>query len=228
MKKAWNKKNILTWVAFAVLMVAPWLVFLQPSPSSHDKNTINPYPEPKDPAASHIQKASDHYFYREFSKSAEHYRAAIAIYETRKDTHRVAITYNSLGDLFVWANDPVEAQNNYLLAAEHHAKIVDPLGQADSLKKLADMYMKKENYPEAEKWYVQSLGLITQGKPNRVLASVHEGMGHLYWKSDRIPEAVAAFTEARQTFAALNYHMGVEHMTGVLNRLNRMPNAPAY
>jgi len=233
MKQLWNKKSALLWIGFALLVAMPFLIIYQRPPSVPQvDNTINPYPEPKDPAALHIQKASEHYFYREFEKAAENYRKAIAIYEERRDTHRVATTYNSLGDLYVWAGETEEAHKNYLLAAEQHAKIVDALGQADSLKKLASMYMKLENYPEAEEWYTQSLGLLTQSKPNRVLGSVHEGMGHLYWKSDRLPQALASFTQARDTFAALNYHLGVKHMTGVIDRLkraqNHLPEPPVF
>jgi hypothetical protein len=48
-------------------------------------------------------------------------------------------------------------------------------------------------------------------------------MGHMYWKANRIPKAIDSFTHARSTFAALHYNMGVKHMTGVLNRLNKLP-----
>ena len=225
MKRFWNKKNVLLVIGFALLVAMPFLIINEKRLPMLTDNTINPYPEPEDIAASFIQKASENYFYREFPQAADNYHKAIAIYEQRKDVHRVATTYNSLADLYVWAREPEEAEKHYLLAAQYHAQIADLLGQAGSIKELADLHMKLEHFQEAEKRYSESLNLLKDSKPNRVLGSVHEGMGHMYWKENRIPKAIDSFTHARETFAALHYNMGVEHMTGVLNRLNRLPNS---
>jgi tetratricopeptide (TPR) repeat protein len=224
MKRFWNKKKAMLLLGFALLVAMPFLIISEKRLPMLTDNTINPYPEPKDIAAAYIQKASENYFYHEFSKAAENYHKAIAIYEERKDTHHVATTYNSLADLYVWAREPEEAEKHYLLAAQYHAQIPDLLGQADSIKELADLHMKLENFKEAEKRYFESLGLLKNGKANRVMGSIHEGMGHMYWKANRIPMAIDSFTHARDTFAALQYNLGVEHMTHVLNRLNKLPN----
>ena len=224
MKKFWNKKGLMLLAGFALLVAMPFLIISKKSLPMLTDNTINPYPAPKDIASSYIQKASENYFYREFPQAADNYRKALAIYEDRKDTHHVATTYNSLADLYVWANEPEEAEKHYLLASQHHAKIDDRLGQADSPKDLADLHMKKENFEVAEKWYTESLGILKNGKPNRVLGGVYESIGHLYWKSDRIPKAIDSFTHARENYNALNYQMGVGHMTNVLNRLKKIPN----
>lgn len=209
---------------FALLVAMPFLIIKEKRLPMLTDPTINPYPEPKDIAASYIQKASENYFYREFPQAADNYHKAIAIYEERKDVHRVATTYNLLADLYAWAKEPEEAEKHYLVAAQYHAQTANLLGQADSIKELADLHMKNENFQEAEKRYSESLNLLKDGKPNRVLGSVHEGMGHMYWKANRIPKAIDSFTHARDTFAALHYNMGVKHMMGVLNRLNRLPN----
>lgn len=211
-------------LGFALLVAMPFLIISEkPLPMLTD-NTINPYPEPKDIAAAYIQKASENYYYHEFSKGAENYHKAIAIYEERKDMHHVATTYSSLADLYVLAREPEEAEKHYLLAAQYHAQIPDLLGQADAIKELADLHMKLENFKEAERRYSESLDLLKDGKANRVVGSIHEGMGHMYWKANRIPMAIDSFTHARDTFAALHYNLGVEHMTHVLNRLNKLPN----
>ena len=224
MKRFWNKKKAMLAMGFALLVAMPFLIInKKPQPMLTD-NTFNPYPEPKDIAASYIQKASENYFYHEFSQAADNYRKAIAIYEEREDMRRVATTYNSLADLYVWAREPEEAETHYLLAAQYHAQIPDLLGQADSIKELADLHMKLEHFEDAEKWYSESLSLLKESKANRVIASIHEGMGHMYWKANRIPLAINSFTHAQDTFAALHYNQGVEHMKHVLNRLNRLPN----
>lgn len=224
MKRFWNKKMAMLLTGFALLVAMPFLIINEKRLPMLADITINPYPEPKDIAASYIQKASENYFYHEFSQASENYRKAIAIYEERKDIHHVATTYKALADLYVWAREPEEAEKHYLLAAQHHARIPDPLGQADSIKELADLHMKLENFQEAEKRYSESLGLLKNGKASRVMGSIHEGMGHMYWKENRIPLAIESFTHARDTFAVLHYNLGVEHMTNVLNRLNKLPN----
>jgi tetratricopeptide (TPR) repeat protein len=222
MNKFWNKKKAMLLAGFALLVAMPLLIITEKRLPMLTDNTINPYPEPKDIAASYIQKASENYFYRDFSQASDNYRKAIAIYEERKDMHHVATTYNSLADLYVWAQEPEEAEKHYLLAAQYHARIPDLLGQADSIKELADLHMKLENFQKAEKRYSESLDLLKGGKANRVLGSIHEGMGHMYWKANRIPMAIDSFTHAQDTFAALHYNLGVEHMTHVLNRLNKL------
>ncbi len=223
MKRSWNKKNALLAIGFALLVALPFLIIKEKPLSMLTDNSINPYPEPEDIAASYIQKASENYFYREFPQAADNYHKAIAIYEQRKDIHHVATTYNALADLYVWAREPEEAEKHYLLAAQYHAQTENLQGQADSIKELADLHMKLEHFQKAEQRYSQSLDLLKSGKPNRVLGSIHEGMGHMYWKANRIPKAIDSFTHARDTFAALHYNLGVEHMTSVLNRLNRIP-----
>ncbi len=223
MKKFWNKKWWMLLAGFALLVAMPFLIIGEKQLPMLTDNTINPYPEPKDIAASYIHKASENYFYREFSQAADNYRKAIAIYEERKDTHHVATTYNSLADLYAWAREPEEAEKNYLLAAQHHAQIANLMGQAESIKELAELHIKLENFQEAEKRYSESLNLLKDGKPNRVLGGIHEGMGHMYWKANRISMAIESFTHARKTFAALHYNLGVEHMTNVLKRLNKSP-----
>lgn len=225
MKKFLNSKKIMLAAGFALLVAMPLLIISEKRLPMLTDDTINPYPEPKDIAASYIQKASENYFYHEFSQAAENYHKAIAIYEERKDIRRVATTYNSLADLYVWAREPEEAEKHYLIAAQYHAKIPDVLGQAASIKELADLHTKLENFQEAEKWYSQSLDLLKHGEANRVLGSIHEGMGHMHWKANHIAKAIDSFTHARDTFATLHYNMGVEHMTHVLKRLNRLPNS---
>lgn len=167
MKKFWNKKKIMLATGFALLVAMPLLIISEKRLPMQADGPLNPYPEPKDIAASYIQKASENYFYHEFSQAAENYHKAIAIYEERKDVHRVATTYNSLADLYVWAHEPEEAEKHYLIAAGYHAKIPDLLGQAESIKELADLHMKLEHFKEAEKWYSESLDLLKNSKANR-------------------------------------------------------------
>ena len=140
----------------------PFLIISEKRLPMLTDNTINPYPEPKDIAAAYIQKASDNYFYHEFSQASENYHKAIAIYEERKDIHHVATTYNSLADLYVQARKPEEAEKHYLLAAQHHARIPDVQGQANSIKELADLHMKLDHFQEAEKRYTESLNLLKE------------------------------------------------------------------
>jgi tetratricopeptide (TPR) repeat protein len=221
MKRFWNKKGLMLFTGFALLVAMPFLIIKEERLPMLTDDTINPYPEPKDIAASYIQKASENYFYREFPQAAENYHKAIAIYEERKDIHRVATTYNSLADLYVWAREPEEAEKNYLLAAQYHAQTDNLMEQANSIKEIADLHAKLEHFKESEKRYSESLNLLKDSKPNRVLGSVYEGMGHMQWKANQIRKAIDSFTHARDTYEALHYNLGVQQITGVLKRLNR-------
>ena len=222
MKRFWNIKGLLLFIGFALLVAMPFLIIQEKQLPMLTDNTINPYPEPKDLAASYIQKASEHYFYREFPQAADNYHKAIALYEERKDIHHVATTYDALGDLYVWAREPEEAEQYYLIAAQRHAQADNLMEQANSIKEIADMHVKYEKFQEAEKRYSQSLDLMKSEKPNRVVGSIHEGMGHMYWKANQIPEAIDSFTHARDTFATLHYNLGIEQMSGIIKRLNRL------
>jgi tetratricopeptide (TPR) repeat protein len=222
MKRFWNIKGLMLFTGFALLVAMPFLIIQEKRLPMLTDPTINPYPEPKDLAASYIQKASEHYFYREFPQAADNYHKAIALYEERKDIHRVATTYNALGDLYVWAREPEEAERFYLIASQHHAQTDNLMEQANSIKEIADLHVKYEKFQDAEKRYSESLDLLKAEKTNRVVGSIHEGMGHMYWKANRLPEAIDSFTLARDTFATLHYNLGIEQMTGVLKRLNRL------
>ncbi len=151
MKRFWNIKGLLLFIGFALLVAMPFLIIQEKQLPMLTDNTLNPYPEPKDLAGSYIQKASEHYFYGEFPQAADNYHKAIALYEERKDIHRVATTYDALGDLYVWAREPEEAEKNYLIAAQHHAQADNLMEQANSIKEIADMHVKHEKFQEAEK-----------------------------------------------------------------------------
>jgi tetratricopeptide (TPR) repeat protein len=224
MKRFWNKKGLMLFAGFALLVAMPFLIIQEKRLPMLTDDTINPYPEPKDIAASYIHKASENYFYREIPQAADNYLKAIAIYEERKDIHHVATTYNSLADLYVWGREPEEAEKYYLISAQYHAQADNLMEQANSIKEIADLHIKMEHFQKAEQRYSESLNLLKDSKPNRVLGSIHEGMGHMYWKANQIPEAIDSFTHARDTFAALHYNLGVQQTTGVLKRLNRLLN----
>lgn len=205
-------------VGFAILAILPFAIVREPVPLGKN-DTINPFPELADPAAAYIQKASDNYFYREFDQAAQNYQKAIALYEERGNRALVAKTYESLGDLHVWGHDLVAAEKSYLQAVKIHAGNQDVLGEANALKEIGDLNMKQDRLQTAEGWYQKSLAVLRQEKPNRVVGSVHEGMGHMYWQAEKIPEAIVAFKQARAIYATLHYNMGFDHMTNVLKRL---------
>ena len=99
------------------------------------------------------------------------------------------------------------------------------LGEANALKEIGDLNMKRDQLQKAEGWYLKSLKVLEEEKPNRVLGSVHEGMGHMYWQAEKIPEAIESFTQAQAIYAALFYHMGYDHMAHVLKRLKNISRA---
>ncbi|CAI2719025.1 tetratricopeptide repeat protein [Nitrospina watsonii] len=215
-----TKKRIVLFVGFVLLLGLPFTI-IREQPIQTSQEDLNPYKEPEDPAAAYLHKASDNYFYREFDAGADNYRKAIAIFEERQDWPHVASTYESLGDLYVWARRTGDAEKSYLTAVKYHTQNQDVLGQATALKDIGDMHMKFENLEESESWYLKSLEILKEEHGNRVFGSVHENLGQLYWKMERMAEAMEAFMHARDTYGALNYRLGYDHMENVLKQLER-------
>lgn len=230
-KQFFSKKRIALYLGFAVLLGLPFTI-IRELPIQTDTRALNPFKEPKDPAKAYLHRASDNYFYREYDAAADNYRKAIAIYEERKNWNRVARTYESLGDLYVWASRSQDAEKSYLMAVKYHDQNGDVLGQATALKDIADMYMKLEDLQQSESWYLKSLEVLKNEKSNRVFGGVHENLGQLYWKMERPTEAMMAFMQARDTYRALNYRLGEDHMNNVIKRLehgsrsSQNPNSP--
>jgi tetratricopeptide (TPR) repeat protein len=217
-KKFLSTKRIALLIGFAVLLGLPFTI-IHELPIQTDHRELNPFKEPKDPAKAFLHRASDNYFYREYDAAADNYRKAIAVYEERKNWNRVASTYESLGDLYVWTRRSGDAEKSYLMAVKFHDQNGDVLGKAAALKGIADMYMKLEDLPQSESWYLKSLEMLQEEKGNRVFGGVHESLGQLYWKMERITEAMAAFMQARDTYHSLNYRLGEDHMNNVIKRL---------
>lgn len=206
---------------FILLLLLPFALMRETTPvaTMSKDDTINPYPAPSDEASALIQKAAENYFYREFKQGADNYRKAIAIYESRNDYPHVAKAYHSLGDLYVWAHQPEEAEKNYQLAADFHEQVKNPMGKAESLMEIGEIYKKAERFEEAESWYLKSLVALEGMEPNRVHGQVQEARGHNHWANNKLTEAIDAFTEAKKVYSGLHYNLGVEHITNVIFRL---------
>ncbi len=218
-----NQKTKFGWMTFGfiLLLILPFSAFRQKTPvaSMNPDHTINPYPAAKDEADRLIQKASENYFYREFKQGADNYLKAIAIYESRNDYPKVAKTYHSLGDLYVWAHQPDEAKRYYLLAANVHLQVSNSMGQAEDLMEIGEIQHKAKHYNKAEQWYKKSVLALGNTPPNRIHGKVQEARGHNFWKNQKLPEAIRAFTQAKKVYAHLHYGLGVEHMTNIIFRL---------
>lgn len=223
MKKFLNfKKVFLLALGFILLLVLPFSVFRESNSPPRQmplNDTIQPYAVPEDEAAALVQKASENYFYREFKQGADNYRKAIAIYESRKDYPSMARIYHSLGDLYLWARKLDEAEENYVQAASYHMQTQDAQGQANDLMEIGEIYRKTDRFDTAEEWYQKSLKALHASKINRVLGRVQEARGHNYWANEQLPQAIDAFTQAHNTYSQLNYQMGAEHISHVLDRL---------
>jgi len=220
-RKRYRKIGLLVF-GFTLLLILPFTVFRKSVPQPRQiplNDTIQPYAVPKDEAAALIQKASENYFYHEFKEGAENYLKAIAIYESRQDYSNMARTYRSLGDLYLWAQDPEKAEQSYTEAANYHMQTRDAQGQANDLMQIGEIYRKSKQHDTAEQWYQKSLMALEGTGMNRVFGRVHEARGHNFWENEKVPEAKRAFAHARRAYSQLNYRLGVDHMTNVLKRL---------
>jgi|GEM_PF-410254 len=179
-------------------------------------NFYKPPIDADDEADRFIQKASENYFFHEFAKGAENYRQAIAIFESRKDFHRAAKIYESLGDLYKFAHDVKEAESSYLKAADYHTQNKNPVGKGRSLKQVGDLYMEIEQIETAGEWYRKSGQVVKNASPNRELAKIYEAIGYYYWKINDYTQAEKNFSQALEAFAVIKDQMGYDHMASIL------------
>ncbi len=132
------------------------------------------------------------------------------------------MTYELLGDLHVMAREIDEAEKNYIQSADHYSREDNIKGQASALKSIGDMRFKQADYGLAEGWYFKALEVNKGSHPHIVHGQVHEAIGHLYWKTNKIPEAIKYFKQARATFASIKYVLGYEHLYHVLQKVEKI------
>ncbi len=235
-----NKKTIL--ICSLVLMVAVSIVINKFNVQEEDKsvfasngvadensNFYKPPIDAEDAADRFIQQASQNYFFREFDKGAENYRQAIAIYEEREDFHRVARTYESLGDIYQFAHRGKDAESSYLKAVNFHNRNHDAIGEGRSLTEIGALYRDQQNFGVADEWY-QKAGRVIQGaEPRRELAKVYESLGRYYWDRDNLPLAAENFLKSQEVFVVIKDQMGYDHITKILALLKRRskPSSPS-
>lgn len=195
--------------------------FAPNSPADENSNFYKPPIDAEDEAGRLIQQASENYFFHEFDKGAENYRQAIAIYSARKDFHRVARTYESLGDLYQFAQKVVDAESSYLQAVSYHSQNQDAVGEGRSLKEIGDLYMDQKRFELAGEWYLKAELAIKDAQPHRELAMVHESIGRYHWDRNNLSQAKENFLKAQEIFVAIKDQMGYDHITLVLALLKK-------
>jgi len=195
-------------------------VWLLPKPiQKEEEQPITPPIDAKDEAGRYIQQASENFFYHEFDKAVNNYKKAIEAYEKEGELKKAAKIFESIGDLYKFRRNLKEAEKHYQFAMKNHRKNQDSLGEARAMNLAGDLYMEREIFSPAGAWYKKGLELVKNDPPHIVKALVLENMGHYFWKTENIPEAIAHFTQARDTFSSLNNQMGYEHMSAVITKL---------
>ena len=205
---------------FSLVFAMGMSVWLLPKPIDKEE-AITPPINAKDEAGRFIQQASENFFYHEFDQAIENYNKAIVIYEREGKLKTAAKVFESIGDLFKFRRNVKEAEIHYKLAIENHRKNQDSIGQARAMNLAGDLYMERGDFLPAGVWYKKGFALIKNDPPHITKALLLENLGHYFWKTEEIPEAIAQFTESRKNFAALENQMGYEHISAVLNKLRR-------
>jgi tetratricopeptide (TPR) repeat protein len=205
---------------FSLVIAMGMSVWLLPRPVKKEES-ITPPINATDEAGRFIQRASENFFYHEFDQAIENYKKAIVIYEREGKLKTAAKVFESIGDLFKFRRNLKEAETHYKLAMENHRKNQDLIGEARAMNLAGDLYMERGDFLPAGVWYKKGLALIKNDPPHITKALLLENLGHYFWKTEEISEAIARFTESRATFAALENQMGYEHINAVLNILRR-------
>jgi len=217
MNKLLTKKNILLTVGALILAGVSFSVnYSQLKP---EQPTLNLPEEIKDEGFRLIQKASENYFFHEYPEANENYHKAIAIFEARNNFKQVGIIHESIGDVYLITNNIPEAEREYLTAATSHEKAQFPLGKAQALKKIGDMYIDLEQGETGANWYMKALAEVNSEPASLTLAQIEESLGRYYWALKDKQKAIEFITAAQKTFAKIGHQMGTEHMTHILDIL---------
>jgi len=184
--------------------------------ADENSNFYKPPIDAEDEADRFIQQASENYFFHEFGEGVKNYLQAIAIYESRKDLHKAAKTYESLGDLYKFAHNVENAKASYLKAVDYHTQNQDPTGKARSMQQVGDLYVDLEQFDTAGEWYQKSGQAVKNVSPNRDLAKVYEAIGYYHWRIKNFLLAEENFSQAQEAFAVTKDQMGYDHMTSIL------------
>lgn len=215
-----SKPTFKYFLVFSLVLAMGMSVWLLPKPAKKEE-AITPPINAKDEAGRFMQQASENFFYHEFDQAIENYKKAIVVYEKEGKLKTAAKVYESIGDLFKFRRNLKDAEAHYKLAMENHRKNQDSLGEARAMSLAGDLYMERGHFSPAGIWYKKGLALIKSDPPHIIKALLLENLGHYFWKTENIPEAIVQFTESRETFAALENQMGYEHINAVLNNLRR-------
>lgn len=196
------------------------LVWFLPHEKKEKEESITIPIDAKDEAGRYLQQASEDFFYHEFDRAIENYGKAVKAFEKEGKLKQAAKVYESIGDLYKFRRRVSEAEAQYILAMQYHRKIKNPLGEARAMNHAGDLFMDHGDSTSAGAWYKKGVALVKEVPPGRIQALLFENMGRFYWKTEEnIPEAIAWYTRARDTFAALENQMGYDHMTAVLDQL---------
>ena len=182
-----------------------------------DSSSLNLPPMPEDKADRFVQIASQSYFFHEYPKAIENYENAIKVYETRGETRRVAKTHQSIGDVYKILGQYDSAEKEYLISADHHSEIGNLAGKAEAYKKIGSMHSELGERSRALDWYLQSLKAVESGPPSMILGQILETIGRFYWEKKQASEAIEHLLRAKETFVAIRFHMGTEHMTNLID-----------
>ncbi len=212
-----SKKNILLVIGALVLVVASFSInYSQIKP---EEPSLNLPEEIKDEGFRLIQKASENYFFHEYLKANENYHKAISIFKARNDFRQVGIIHESIGDVYLITNNIPAAETEYLTAVTSHGKAQFPLGKAQALKKIGDMYIELNQGETGASWYKKALVEINKEPASLILAQIEESLGRYYWGLKDKPKAIEFITAAKKTFRSLGHQMGFEHMSHILDIL---------
>ncbi len=212
-------KYILIVILTLGMGVSVWLL-PQKNMKEEEAGPITSPIDAKNEADRYLQQASENFFYHEFDHALENYGKAIIAFEKDNQLKKAAKVYESIGDLYKFRNNVQQAQEQYILAMEYHHKINNPLGEARAMNHAGDLLIERGDPVSAGVWYKKGVQLVIDLAPNQSQALFFENMGRFYWKTDEnIPEAIAWYTRARDTFSALENQLGYDHMSAVLNKL---------
>ena len=139
--------------------------------------------------------------------------------------------YKNLGRIFHIYMQFESDHDNYDAALEYckqsvefykMSKIADRI--AHSIRHMADLQRRLEQYAESEKHYREALEIYKDDNETQAgdLANALRGFSLVLEKREKMEEAIAAWEETRNAYGVCNLQEGVDEATSKINELQSM------
>ena len=160
-----------------------------------------------------------YYSQRQYVEAIEYYEQSFEITRAIGDRKGEANCLIGFGNLFYSQRQYVEAIEYYEQSLEVKQTIGDCNGEADCLANLGNAYYPQGHYVKAIEYYEQSLGIKQTIGDQNGEAIVWFNLGNCLTQAVRVPDALSAYSTARQLYAEIGLEADVQDCDDAIHNL---------